>query len=77
MTHRSLMPTNHRCIKNKWVFKIKHNGVYHAYIVACGYSQVIGVDFSKNYPLVVNNITFCILLLIVLYFGYSAKIVNI
>ena len=23
----SHMPPNHRCIKNKWVFKIKHNGV--------------------------------------------------
>ena len=36
-----------------------------------------GIDFSESYSLVVNDITFCILLLMVIHFGYSAKIVNI
>ena len=44
-TKKSLMPPNQRCVKNKWVFKIKHNSVYQACLVACGYSQVPGVDF--------------------------------
>ena len=39
-TTKSLMPANRRCVKNKWVFKIKQNGVYRACLVACGYSQV-------------------------------------
>ena len=76
-TMKSLMPPNQRCIKNKWVFKIKQNGVYQACLVACGYSQVPGVDFLENYSPVVNDVTFCILLLMVLHFGYSAEIVDI
>ena len=71
------MPPNRQCVKNKWVFKIKCNGVYRVHLIACRYSQVLGIDFSENYSPVVNNITFCILLLMVLHFGYSAKIVDI
>ena len=26
ITSKSLVPPNYRCMKNKWVFKIKHNG---------------------------------------------------
>ena len=63
-------------MKNKWVFKIKPNYVYRMHFVACGYSQVPGVDFSKNYSQVVNDITFHTLLLIVLYFGYLVEIVD-
>ena len=51
--------------------------MYWVHLVACGYSQVPGVNFSKNYSLVVNDITFHILLLLVLHFGYLTKIVNI
>ena len=76
-TTKSLMPANRQCVKNKWVFKIKRNGMYQACLVPCGYSQVPGVDFSKNYSPAVNDVTFCIMLLMVLHFGYSAKIVNV
>ena len=76
MTGKSLMTTNCRCIKNKWVFKIKHNCVYWVHL-ECEYSQLPGVNFSKNYSPVVINIIFCILLLTVLHFSYSAKIVNV
>ena len=48
MTNKSLMNPNCRCIKNKWVFKIKCNGMYQAYLVTCRYSQVPGIDFSEN-----------------------------
>ena len=71
--HKSLMPPNCKCIKNKWVFKIKHNGVYRVQLVACTYSQVPGINFSENYSLVINNITYCILLLMVIHFEYFAK----
>ena len=76
-THKSLMLPNCKCVKNKWVFKIKHNDVCWACLVTCRYSQVPGVDFSKNYSLEVNDITFCTLLLMVLHFSYLAKIVDI
>ena len=75
-TGKKLMPCNQRCVKNKWVFKIKHNGVYWVYFIACWYSQVPGIYFSENYSPVVNDITFHILLLMVLYFGYLATIVD-
>ena len=51
--------------------------MYQACLVACGYSQVPGVVFSENYSPVINDITFHILLLIVLHFGYLAKIVDV
>ena len=76
-TSKSLMPPNQSCVKNKWVFKIKCNGVYWACLIACGYSQVPGIDFSENYLPVVNDIIFHILVLMVLHFGYSAKIADI
>ena len=74
---KSLMRHNHRCHKKEWVFKNKCNGVYQAYLVACGYSQVPSINFSQNYSLVVNNITFCIQLLMMIHIGYSAKIVDV
>ena len=72
----AVMPPTFRYIKNNLIFKIKHNGVYQVQLVACGYIQVLGIDFSKNYSLVVDDITFCILLPMVIYFGYLAKIVD-
>ena len=51
--------------------------MYWTCLVACGYSQVPGINFSKNYSPVVNDVTFRIMLVMVLHFGYSAKIVNV
>ena len=45
--------------------------MYQAGLVAWGYSQVPGIK------LVVNDITFLILLLVVIHFGYLAKIVDV
>ena len=42
------MPQNCMCVKNKLIFKIKHNGVYWAHQVACWYSQVYGSDFPRD-----------------------------
>ena len=47
-----LMQLNCRCIKNKWVFKIKCNGVYLVGFVVCGYSQI---HVSENYFPVVKD----------------------
>ena len=57
-TKKSLMPPNQRCVKNKWVFKIKCKGVYQASLIAIGYSQVPGIEFSENYSPVVENVFF-------------------
>jgi hypothetical protein len=39
-------------------FKIKGNGVFRARLVACGYSQVPGVDFNESYAPVINDVSF-------------------
>ena len=44
--HRSDVPDNLRCVKCKWVFKIKRNRVFRARLVACGYSQIPGSDYA-------------------------------
>ena len=72
-TSKNLMTHNQGCAKSKWVFKIRHNGVYPMCLLACGYSLVPDIDFSENYSPVVNAISFCVLLLMVLHFGYAAR----
>ena len=47
-----------RLVGCRWVFKVKTNGVYHARLVAKGFSQIPGVDFTDNYSPVVNDVTF-------------------
>ena len=51
-------PNNHRLVECRWVFKVKRNGVYCARLVAKGFSQIPGVDFTDNYSPVVNDVTF-------------------
>ena len=76
-TSKRQIPSNRRCIKCKWVFKIKRNGVFRARLVACGYSQIPGVDFSESYSPVANDITIRLLLVAMILFGLSAKIVDV
>jgi hypothetical protein len=57
------IPINFRCIKNKWIFKVKRNGIFHARLVACGYSQVPGIDFSESFAPVLNDVSFRIMLI--------------
>ena len=51
-------PNDHTFVACRWVFKAKRNGVYHARLVAKGFSQIPGVDFTDNYSPVVNDVTF-------------------
>jgi hypothetical protein len=37
---KSELPNKRECFKNKWVFKIKRNGIFRALLIACGYSQI-------------------------------------
>ena len=60
----SLLPPKYMCIKCKWVFKTNYNGVYHAKLVMCGYTQVPGIYYFKNYSPIMNDITFGVLVLI-------------
>ena len=74
---RSNMPKGRRLVKCKWVFKIKRNGTFRARLVACGYSQIPGVDFTENYSPVINDITFRMLILMMIYYGLIGKIADV
>ena len=71
--HRSDVPDNQRCVKCKWVFKIKRNGVFRARLVACGHIQIPGVDYSDSYSPVAHDITFRALLLAMMVEELSGK----
>ena len=64
----------HYFLNCKWVFKIKSHGVYCTRLIAHGHSQVIRVYFSKIYLSVMNDIIFQTLLLIMIHFGFTAKV---
>ena len=61
-TDRANILKNRRLIGNKWVFKIKIDGMYRARLVALGYSQIPGVDCTDNFAPVVHYVSFRITL---------------
>jgi hypothetical protein len=74
---RSQMPPGRRCVKHKWVFDIKRDGTFQARLVACGYSQIPGVDFTGVYSPVVHDATFRIMLVAELKWKLKSKIVEV
>jgi hypothetical protein len=71
------IPINRRCIKNKWIFKVKSNGIFRARFVACGYSQVPGIDFNESFAPVLNDVTFRIMLIAKLVWNITCTVVDI
>ena len=51
----SSIPKGRRLVGCHWVFKIKCNGVYQARLVAKGFRQIPGLDFTDNFSPVVND----------------------
>ena len=76
-TSKPLIPPNLWHKNCTWVFENKHNGMYCTMLVAYGNSQIPGVNFLENSSLVMNDVTFLILLLITIHFRLSTKIVDI
>ena len=58
------VPSGRRLIKCKWIFEIKRTGRFRARLVACGYSQVGGIDFNQVFSPVVHDVTFRIMLIL-------------
>ncbi len=73
----SAIPKGQRCIKLKWVFKTKHDSIFCARLVACGYRQIPGVDFTENYAPVMNNVTWHILLVVMIIWKMDVIIINV
>jgi hypothetical protein len=58
------VPKERKIIGCKWVLKKKRNGIQRAKLVALGYSQVPGIDFSKNFAAVIDA-TFRLVLILI------------
>jgi Reverse transcriptase (RNA-dependent DNA polymerase) len=71
------VPEGRQCIKCKWIFKVKRNGIFRARLVACGYNQVPGVDFNESYAPVINDVSFRVMLIIKLIRGLQALIEDV
>jgi len=74
---RSEVPKGRRLVKHKWVFDIKRNGRFRARLVACGYSQIPGVDFQNSFAPTISDVSWRILIIAMLLFNYDAKIVDV
>ena len=70
-------PNDHRLVGCRWVFKVKRNGVYHARLVAKGFSKIPGVDFTDNYSPVVNDVTFRVVVARMIIENLKGKVVDI
>ena len=71
------VPENRRLIGTKWVFRIKNDGRHRSRLCATGYTQVAGVDFQENYAPVVNDVTFRIVMAMLLENEWEAEIVDV
>jgi hypothetical protein len=73
---KNKIPKGRICVKNKWVSKIKNNKIFRARFVACGYSQVPGIDFTESYSQVIYNLSFRIILIGMMVWNLNAKIID-
>ena len=71
------IPKNRRTIKCKWIFKIKRNGIFRARLVACGYSQIPGIDFNESFAPVINDVSFRIMLIAKLIWNLKGCIIDV
>ena len=74
---RKNVPKDRRLIGCKWVFKKKKNGVYRARLVALGYSQIPGVDYTENFAPVVDDVTFRLVLIWAWLCGLEGEVIDI
>jgi len=77
MVKRSQVPAGRCCIKCKWVLKVKRDGIFRARLVACGYSQIPGLDFSKKHALVIHDVAWRILLIAKLVWNLDMILIDI
>jgi hypothetical protein len=74
---RSEMEKGRRCVKHKWVLDIKRSGIFRARLVACGYSQIPGVDYNQVFAPVAHDVSFRLLIILMIIFGYCAMIFDV
>ena len=75
--NRASIPPVGRCVKHKWIFKVKRDGRYRARLVACGYSQIAGVDYQENYSPVIYDVTYRIMIVLQIILKLESRIVDV
>ena len=77
ITKKANVPQNRRLIGSKWVFKVKRNGVFRARLVALGYNQIPGVDYTDNFAPVINDVTYRLVLLNWLINDWDSQVIDV
>ena len=73
----SSIPKGRRLVKSKWIFDIKRSGLFKVRLVACGYTQIPGVDFTESYAPVINDVSWRILIIAMIVQKLEAKIIDV
>ena len=71
------VPKNRRLIGSKWVFKVKKDRTFRARLCAIGYSQIAGIDYTDNFAPVVNDVTFRLIVVLMMVNEWVADVVDI
>jgi hypothetical protein len=71
------IPINRWYIKNKWIFKVNRISIFRARLVACGYSQGSGIDFSESFAPVLNDVNLRIMHTVKLVWNMKCTVVDI
>jgi Reverse transcriptase (RNA-dependent DNA polymerase) len=71
------MEKGQKCIKSKWVPDIKRDSTFRPRLVACGYSQIPGVNFKESFSPVINNVVFRIILICQIMWKIIAVLVDV
>ena len=74
---KSRVPKDRRLIGNKWIFRVKNDGRHRAGLCAIGYSQIAGGDYQDNFAPVVNDVTFRLVMTLMLSNNWEADIVDV
>ena len=74
MIKRRDIPKGGHYVKSRWVFDIKRSGTFKTRLVACGYSQIPGVDFTESYAPVINDVCWRILIIVMMVMKLTSKI---
>ena len=75
--NKSDVPKDRRLLSAKWVFKKKKDGRYRARLVARGYNQIPGVDFTDSFSPVISDIAFRIILIQYLQNGWDSEMIDV
>jgi len=71
------MEPGRRCVKHKWVMDIKQSGRFRARLVACEYSQIPGINLTEVHSPVINDISFCIAMVMKLQMNLDTVIFDV